>query len=304
MKLLNSIPHKPVLLREVLEAFQTEESGIFIDATLGYGGHSSAILKTSPNINLIGIDRDKTAIEFSKDRLSEFGDRVTLLHGKFSEKIEEATNLFPDIPILGILADIGVSSLQLDELDRGFSFESNNLDMRMDRESGLDAEYVVNSYSEFELEKIFKEFGEMRNAKKVARVIVNSRPIRSGVELASILPKKGKGTHPATQLFQAIRIEVNRELEELKEFLNSIQKVSGAKIGVISFHSLEDRIVKEKFREMAKSCICPPESFKCECGDNHEKGYILTKKPIIAKADEVKENPRSRSAKLRLFQTK
>jgi 16S rRNA (cytosine1402-N4)-methyltransferase len=298
-------PHKPVLLREVEGAFQTDERAIFIDATLGYGGHSSAILQNSPNIQLIGIDRDRTAIEFSQKRLAPFKERVTLLHGKFSEKIDDALQLYPDLPLFGVLADIGVSSLQFDQLDRGFSFNSDNLDMRMDRESGLSGYDVVNSYSEYELHKIFQDFGEMKNSKKVAKAVVQNRPIKSGRELASLVEKlsgrKG-GTHPATQLFQAIRIEVNRELEELKSLLDSLEILESGKIGIISFHSLEDRIVKEKFRDWSKSCICPPESFRCECGDNHQKGTILTKKPLTAQRDEVKENARSRSAKLRLFQ--
>jgi 16S rRNA (cytosine1402-N4)-methyltransferase len=302
---LENIPHKPVLLREVLEAFSTEKSGVFIDATLGYGGHSSAILENSPNLHLIGIDKDITAVEFSKKRLEKFGDRVKILHGTFSEKIEEAKTVFPNLPILGVLADIGVSSLQLDNTDRGFSFNSPNLDMRMDQNSLLTGHEVVNRYSEFRLHEIFRDFGELKNSKKIAREIVNSRPIESGLELASLVERishrKSGGIHPATLVFQAIRIEVNRELEELEKLLDSLKVLKNCEVGIISFHSLEDRIVKDTFRDWSKSCICPPEAIQCTCGDNHELGKSLSKKPIVAKSDEVKENPRSRSAKLRIF---
>jgi 16S rRNA (cytosine1402-N4)-methyltransferase len=299
------IPHEPVLLREVLANFSSEEEGYFIDATLGYGGHSSAILENSPNIHLIGIDRDITAINFSKERLKKFENRFTLIHGKFSEKIEEIILNFKDKPILGVLADIGVSSLQLDVEERGFSFNSGNLDMRMDQTSTLTAERVVNSYSQYELEKIFSDFGEMKNSKKIAKALVEKRPFISGKELASFMEKlekrKGGGNHPATQLFQAIRIEVNGELEELESFLNSVKRLENSKIGVITFHSLEDRIVKELFREWSRSCICPQEAFKCNCGNNHQIGKVITKKPLSAQNDEISKNRRSRSAKLRVF---
>jgi 16S rRNA (cytosine1402-N4)-methyltransferase len=302
---LENIPHKPVLLNEVLEAFQSEERGVFIDATLGYGGHSSHILQNSPNLNLIGIDKDITAVEFSKKRLSEFGNRVKILHGTFSEKIEEAKTIFPDLPIIGVLADIGVSSLQLDDVERGFSFNSPNLDMRMDQNSNLTGNEVVNRYSEFQLHEILSKYGELKNSRKLARIIANNRPIESGLELSSLIERnshrKSGGIHPATLVFQAIRIEVNRELEELEKLLDSLATLKKSRVGIISFHSLEDRIVKDKFRDWAKSCICPKEAIRCECGDNHELGKPVSKKPIVASSDEVKENPRSRSAKLRLF---
>jgi 16S rRNA (cytosine1402-N4)-methyltransferase len=303
---INQIPHEPVLLKQVLESFQTENEGYFIDATLGYGGHSSAILENYPNIHLIGIDRDITAINFSKKRLEKFGNRFRAVHGKFSEKIDELISELNDKPIFGVLADIGVSSLQLDVEDRGFSFHSDNLDMRMDQSADLTAETIVNRYSQYELEKIFSDFGEMRNSKKVAKAIVDNRPFSSGKELASLMEKlekrKGGGSHPATQLFQAIRIEVNGELDELSSLLKSLERLPETRVGIISFHSLEDRIVKEQFRDWAKSCICPPEAFKCTCGDNHQLGKIVTKKPLVADKDEIKSNRRSRSAKLRVFQ--
>jgi len=300
------IPHLPVLLNEVIENFRTDEVGYFIDATLGYGGHSSAILESSPNIHLIGIDRDITAINFSKKRLSKFGDRVHIYHGKFSEMVDEVIQKHQDKPILGILADIGVSSLQLDKLDRGFSFDSDNLDMRMNQDDDLTAFRVVNSYSEYDLDKVLKDYGEMRNSRKMAKVIVDNRPIESGKDLASLIARtdgrKSGGTHPATQLFQAIRIEVNGELSELETFLEKLQNLKGVKIGIISFHSLEDRIVKNRFKDWTKSCICPSEFFRCSCGDNHQIGKVVTRKPLVASKKESNTNRRSRSAKLRIFQ--
>jgi len=298
------IPHQPVLLDEVVNNFQTEESGYFIDATLGYGGHSSAILESSPNLKLIGIDKDITAIEFSKKRLAKFGNRVEFFHGSFSEVIQELIKTKK--PIIGVLADIGVSSLQFDKLERGFSFDSDNLDMRMNQTQDLTAEKIVNQYSEYDLDRIFKDYGEMRNSRKIAKLIVENRPIESGRDLSSLIAqvefRKGGGTHPATQLFQAIRIEVNSELLELENLLNAVQTLRNVKVGIISFHSLEDRIVKNKFKEWTKSCICPPEVFRCGCGDNHNIGKILTRKPLVASKQESSKNRRSRSAKLRIFQ--
>jgi 16S rRNA (cytosine1402-N4)-methyltransferase len=298
------IPHLPVLLDEVVSNFQTEKSGYFIDATLGYGGHSSAILESSPNLKLIGIDKDITAIEFSKKRLAKFGNRVEFFHGSFSEVVQELIKTKK--PILGVLADIGVSSLQFDKLERGFSFDSDNLDMRMNQTQDLTAEKIVNQYSEYDLDRIFKDYGEMRNSRKIAKLIVETRPIESGRDLSSLIVqvefRKGGGTHPATQLFQAIRIEVNSELLELENLLEAVQILKNVKIGIISFHSLEDRIVKNKFKEWTKSCICPSEAFRCSCGDNHNIGKVLTKKPLVASKQESSKNRRSRSAKLRIFQ--
>ena len=298
-------PHLPVLLNEIIDNFKTEEEGYFIDATLGYGGHSTAILESSPNINLIGIDRDITAINFSKNRLAKFENRVNLYHGKFSEMIDEVVKKHQDKPILGVLADIGVSSLQFDKLDRGFSFNSENLDMRMNQNDKLTAELVINSYSEEKLSTIFRDYGEIRDSHRIAKLIIENRPILSGRDLASLIAKNVRqigGTHPATQLFQAIRIEVNGELLELEKLLDSLKNLKGTKIGIISFHSLEDRIIKNVFKSWAKNCICPPEFFRCSCGDNHKIGKIITRKPLIASQKESKTNRRSRSAKLRIFQ--
>ena len=304
---MQNIPHIPVLYREVIETFSDIKSGIIIDCTMGYGGHSSMILEANPNIKLIAIDQDQTAIDFSSERLKEFGERVSIRKGRFSQVIEEILQEYDVSEIKGVLADIGVSSLQLDQKDRGFSYESDNLDMRMDKEAPLTAQNVVNEYSKEELEHILLEYGELRNYKKIAAKIVAMRPFTSAKELGEALKNempRGKKIHPATLLMQAIRIEVNDELGELKSLLNSLKgaQLQEARIAIISFHSLEDRIVKQEFAKWAKSCICPPEAFRCECGNNHALGKVLTRKPLMAKEDELKENVRSRSAKMRVFQ--
>jgi 16S rRNA (cytosine1402-N4)-methyltransferase len=304
---LQNIPHIPVLYREVIETFEDIQDGIIIDCTMGYGGHSSMILDANPNIRLIGIDQDQTAIDFSTERLKKYGDRVEIRKGRFSNVIKEILDEVNAADIKGVLADIGVSSLQLDQKERGFSYESENLDMRMDKGAPLSASNVVNEYSKSELEKILLEYGELRNYKKISDVIVQNRPFTSAKELSEAVKPhmpRGKKIHPATLLMQAIRIEVNNELAELKSLLKNIEEAElpEARIAIISFHSLEDRIVKKEFSKWSKSCICPPEVFRCTCGNNHQLGKILTKKPIMAKDDELKENARSRSAKMRVFQ--
>ncbi len=304
---MQNIPHIPVLYREVIEAFKDLKEGIVIDCTMGYGGHSSMLLEVNPNIKLIAIDQDQAAIDFSSKRLEKYAKRVSIRKGRFSTVIKEILQEVNPSEIKGILADIGVSSLQLDQKERGFSYESDNLDMRMDKDAQLNASNVINEYSKTELEKILLEYGELRNYKKIADVIVQNRPFTSAKELSDAVKPhmpRGKKIHPATLLMQAIRIEVNDELGELKSLLQSIEeaKLPEAKIAIISFHSLEDRIVKKEFSKWAKSCICPPEAFRCSCGNNHRLGKVLTKKPIMAQDDELKENVRSRSAKMRLFQ--
>jgi len=304
---LQNIPHIPVLYREVVDLFKHIENGIIIDCTMGYGGHSSLLLEANPNIKLIAIDQDQTAIDFSTERLEVYGDRVTIKKGRFSIVIKEIMKEFNIEDIKGILADIGVSSLQLDHKDRGFSYESETLDMRMDRTALLTADKVINNYSQEELEKVLFEYGELRNYKKIASHIVNMRPFKSAKELSDTLKPympQGKKIHPATLLMQAIRIEVNDELGELKSLLETIEKTKfkDTTIGIISFHSLEDRIVKQSFVRWSKKCICPPEVMRCMCSNNNQLGKIVSKKPIMAKNDELKENIRSRSAKLRCFQ--
>lgn len=300
------IPHIPVLLSETIQSFQDINDGYIIDCTTGYGGHSYNILQQNPNIKLICNDKDITAINYSKDRLKEFENRVIFNQGDFSEVIKK----FKELPIRGILADIGVSSLQLDKRERGFSFDSDNLDMRMNQNQSLTAFNVVNEYSQEKLEYIFREYGEIKEFSKMANLIIQTRiksPIKTAKELSLIAKqiKNFKKIHPATLMFQAIRIEVNKELDELNNLLNSIKdNLDNATVSIISFHSLEDRIVKNRFKEWTKKCICDANAIRCECDRNNDIGKIITKKPIIATAKEIKENPRSRSAKLRVFQIK
>ncbi|WP_353662403.1 16S rRNA (cytosine(1402)-N(4))-methyltransferase RsmH [Hydrogenimonas sp. SS33] len=301
-------PHIPVLLEQVLACFEAmPPEGTFVDCTLGYGGHSEAILKKFAGIRLIGIDQDPEAIAFSTKRLAPFGERFEAKRGRFSDLLPEILRQRDDI--CGILADFGVSSLQLDKKERGFSFLSETLDMRMNPEAALSARDVVNGYSQAELERIFKEYAEERHYKKAARAVVEARgrkPIESGRELSQILgrvlPKRGR-TNPATALFQAIRIEVNDELGEITRLLDTLEAHPpvNAVVGLITFHSLEDRLVKQRFKRWSTSCICPPEVMRCTCGNNHALGKPLGKKPRIADAEELKHNPRSRSAKLRCF---
>jgi len=304
---LQNIPHIPVLYREVETTFKDIQEGVVIDCTMGYAGHSSLILQTNKNIKLIGIDQDQTAIDFSTQRLEPFKERVEIKKGRFSEMAQEIFEQNDKDNIRGLLADIGVSSLQLDEKERGFGFESESLDMRMDPGRPFSAADVVNSYSQQELERIFFDYGEIRNAKRIASEILKARPLHSAKELSAVVrpfAPRGKKIHPATLVFQAIRIEVNNELGELEGLLDAIEKaeLTQAKIAIISFHSLEDRIVKQRFKKWSKSCICDDQAMRCTCGNNHALGKVITRKPYEAKADEVKENARSRSAKMRVFE--
>ncbi len=298
---MQNIPHIPVLYNEVLDCFKDINKGYIIDCTTGYAGHSSGLLNQNSSVKLICNDQDDEALNFSKNRLKDFENRVEFNKGNFENIIKK----FENYPIRGVLADIGVSSLQLDKLDRGFSFNSENLDMRMNQNQSLDASTVINSYSQLELENIFKEYGEIREYKKIASLILQNRPFYSAKELAEFfynkLPK-GK-IHPATLIFQAIRIEVNDELGVLDRLFKSMEeaKLKDCIVAIISFHSLEDRVVKNYFKKWSENCICPKDAFRCECGKNHSLGKIITKKPIIATNFEIKQNPRSRSAKLRVF---
>ena len=302
-----NIPHVPVLLDEVLRSFDAiEDEGYFVDCTLGYAGHSSAIVEKHPYIQHIGIDRDSEALDFSKKRLEKYGERSILYRGTFATVLPTLS----ESPIVGVLADFGVSSLQLDKMDRGFSFASEALDMRMDRDAPLSAYEVVNAYDRGKLEYILHHYGEVRSYRKLAGAIIEARakaPIQSAKELSDlvlkVVPNRGK-IHPATLLFQAIRIEVNNELGEIEGLLDALEQMrsTGAIISLITFHSLEDRLVKNRFREWAKSCICDAHAIRCSCGNNHSLGKVLTRKPITASKEELCSNPRSRSAKLRSFQ--
>jgi len=298
------IPHIPVLLEEVKDVFKDIDEGYLVDCTVGYGGHSEALLKQNPNIKLICIDQDDEALEFSKKRLAPFEDRVEFKKGRFSEVVGELKGY----DIRGVLADIGVSSLQLDKAERGFSFKSDNLDMRMNPQNSLTAYDVINHYSQSELERILKEYGEIKSYKKMASMIVQRRlkkSFESASELADFIAKNFSHPklHPATLLFQAVRIEVNDELGELKRLLENLKILNNSNllVAIITFHSLEDKIVKDTFKMWSKNCICPSGVFRCECGNNNSLGKVMNKKPIVATRKEIDENPRSRSSKLRVF---
>jgi len=304
-----NIPHIPVLLNEVLDGFSNIKEGYFVDCTLGYAGHSEAMLKSYEQIKHIGIDRDDEALAFSKERLAPFSDRSTLYKGTFSNTLP----ILKEKPITGLLADFGVSSLQLDKMERGFSFASETLDMRMDSLAELSAYEVVNHYPQDKLEYILNHYGEVRSYKRVAAAIVEARSkknIESGKELSDIicevLPKGGK-IHPATLSFQGIRIEVNNELGEIEGLLDVLEEkynageLSGTIVSLITFHSLEDRLVKNRYKKWSTACICDAQAMRCTCGKNHQLGKMLVRKPITATKEELKINARSRSAKLRTF---
>jgi 16S rRNA (cytosine1402-N4)-methyltransferase len=303
---VQEIPHIPVLYREVVAAFVPCVEGSIVDCTMGYGGHTSLLLENYPDISVIGIDQDPTAIAFSTKRLEPFGARMTIRRGRFSQVAAEVMAEKGD-ELCGILADIGVSSLQLDQRERGFSYESDTLDMRMDPDAPLSAYEVVNDYSQSALETLLREYGEVTNARKVAETIVQRRPFDSAKELSNAifhLMPKGKKIHPSTLVMQAIRIEVNDELGELTRLLDAIENsaLKKLRVAIITFHSLEDRIVKNRFSKWAKNCICPDEAMRCTCGNNHAIGKVITKKPLSAQEDELRQNSRSRSAKLRIFE--
>ncbi len=301
-------PHIPVLLDEVLESFKDVGGGYFVDCTLGYAGHSSEMLAKYENLHHIGIDRDDEALVFSKKRLAPYANRSTLYKGTFA-------TVFPTLkekPVMAVLADFGVSSLQLDKKERGFSFTSETLDMRMDASSAFSAYEVVNTYPKDKLEYIFDTYGEVRSYKKLAAAVVEARvqsPIESAKALSDIaktvIPLGGK-IHPATLMFQAIRIEVNNELGEIEGLLDALEKkhTKNEVVSLISFHSLEDRLVKNRFKKWAQSCICDPQAMRCTCGKNHALGKAFSSKPVTAKKEELKINPRSRSAKMRSFRFK
>lgn len=304
--------HFSVLKNEVLDTLHLE-SGAIIDCTLGYGGHSLGLLEQNPNVYIYAFDRDENALSLAKERLQAYASRIHIRRSAFSHALDVLRE--SDLAeVRGILADIGVSSMQLDDKDRGFSFTSPNLDMRMDSTQNLNAAKVINTYPAVRLEEIFRIYGEIRQSKKLAELIVTQRekkPFGSALELSSLIerhfPRMG-GIHPATLAFQALRIEVNGELEQLQTLLQSIESafmkgvLHNCRVAIISFHSLEDRIIKQTFKQWAKSCKCEESALKCECGNNNALGSIITKKPILPSQDEIAQNKRSRSAKLRIFQ--
>ena len=305
--------HYSVLLDETINHLNIKPDGIYLDGTLGGGGHSEAILKRlSPKGRLIGIDQDDAAITAASERLSVFGDRVTIIRNNY----RNAKAALAEIGVThvdGIVLDLGVSSYQLDNEERGFSYRyDTDLDMRMDRRQSLTAKEIVNEYSEMELFHIIKDYGEDQFAKNIAKHIVKARQqkkIDTTFELNEIIkaaiPAKMRavGGHPSKRTFQAIRIECNRELEVLKDSLDEMIDMLSpeGRFCIITFHSLEDRIVKSAFRRNENPCICPPEFPVCTCG-KESKGKVISRKPILPSSKELEENSRSKSAKLRVFE--
>lgn len=290
-------------MSEVVELLAPERGGFFVDATVGAGGHARALLEAGPGIELLGLDRDPEALALARSRLAPFGERVRLVPGNFAD-LETALEGLPAPD--AILADLGVSSMQLEEASRGFSFRRDGpLDMRMSR-SGRSAADVVATASAEELSRIFFEYGEEWMGVKIARAILEERsrgPITSTRQLARLVAQtKGdrEKIDPATRVFQALRIEVNEELQSLSRFLAAaVEKLNaGGKLAVISYHSLEDRLVKEAFRRESGVCLCPPKLPVCVCGARRALA-VLTRRPIRPSEAEVRRNPRSRSARLR-----
>lgn len=306
--------HVSVLLNECIEGLSIDKDGIYVDGTLGGAGHSYEICKRLDGGKLIGIDQDMNAINAAKERLKEFGEKVTFVNDNFSN----IKNILKDLGIEkvdGFLLDIGVSSHQLDEAGRGFSYmQDAPLDMRMDITKPLSAYEVVNEYSEEEINNVIFKYGEERWAKRIAQFIVEQRaqkPIETTFELVDVIKKavpKGArkdGPHPAKRTFQAIRIEVNGELEILEHTVDDMTEAlnKGGRLCIITFHSLEDRIVKNAFRKQENPCTCPPQFPVCVCGKK-PLAKVITRKPIVPSEEELEVNHRARSAKLRVLERK
>ena len=302
--------HKSVLLDECIEALNIRPDGIYVDGTLGRAGHSREIVQKLTGGRLICIDRDMAAIDAAKERLAPWMERVTLVHGNFAD-LGEVLQEMNVTGVDGMLFDLGVSSPQLDDASRGFSYmQDAPLDMRMDKSAALTAYEVVNSWSYEELRRILFEYGEERYAPAIAKAIVRARetrPVETTLELVDLIKSAmppaalREKQHPAKRSFQAIRIAVNGELDALPPMLKSATEAlnPGGRLAVITFHSLEDRIVKRAMQDMARGCTCPPEFPVCICGKK-PKLKLLTRKPIVSGEAELEENPRARSAKLRV----
>ena len=299
------VEHIPVLYQEVIEYLAPRSGGLFVDGTIGAGGHAAGILEASrPDGRLLGIDRDPEAVAFAAKKLSAYGERLTIARGSFGNLAQIAPKLgFGKVD--GILLDLGLSSRQLANGDRGFSFSSNGpLDMRFDGGRGSTAADLVNGMSETELANILFKYGEERNSRQIAAAIVSQRPVRFTSELTEIIESVSKRRgrrHPATQVFQALRIAVNDELNELDQGLKSSITLlnMGARLAVISFHSLEDRLVKQFFRNKSRDCMCPPEQPICTC-ETKPTLRLITRKVVRPTDQEIISNPRSRSARLRV----
>lgn len=305
--------HKSVLLHETVDSLNVKPDGIYVDGTLGGGGHAFEVCKRlGEHGRFIGIDQDAEAIEAAGLRLAEFGDKVTIVRSNYVDTPNVLKSLNID-RVDGIMLDLGVSSHQLDTPERGFSYMNNApLDMRMDDRNSMTAKDIVNNYSEMELFRVIRDYGEDKFAKNIAKHIVNARKVKeieTTDELTEIIkaaiPMKVRmnGGHPAKRTFQAIRIELNRELEVLNNSIDNMIDLLNDKgrLSIITFHSLEDRIVKTRFKNNESPCICPPDFPVCVCGKK-SKGKVITRKPVIPSEQEMEENTRSKSSKLRVFE--
>ena len=308
--------HKSVLLKETIDSLNIWPDGIYVDGTLGGGGHASEVLKRlGESGRLIGIDQDADAIAAASERLAPFGDRVVIVRNNY-ENIAVVLDELGIQEVDGIYLDLGVSSYQLDTAERGFTYREEDapLDMRMDQRKTETAKDIVNTYSEQELFRIIRDYGEDRFAKNIAKHIVRARQekeIETTGELTEIIraaiPAKVRATggHPSKRTFQAIRIELNQELRVLEDSIDTMidRLAPGGRLSIITFHSLEDRIVKNRFRTNENPCVCPPDFPVCVCG-RKSKGKVVTRKAVLPAEEEISENPRAKSAKLRVFEKK
>ena len=305
--------HKSVLLNETIDGLNIKPDGIYVDGTLGGGGHAYEVCRRlGEKGSIIGIDQDAAAIEAASARLKDFGEKVTIVRSNYCDMKSKLHELGID-KVDGIVLDLGVSSYQLDTAERGFSYrEDAPLDMRMDTRQKMTARDIVNDYTEADLYRVIRDYGEDKFAKNIAKHIVQARavkPVETTAELSEIIrasiPMKfqKKSGHPAKRTFQAIRIELNRELDVLRDSLDDMIDLlnTGGRLCIITFHSLEDRIVKSAFRKNENPCTCPPDFPVCVCGKK-SKGSIITKKPILPSEEELEYNSRSKSAKLRIFE--
>ena len=305
--------HKSVLLNETIDGLNIKPDGIYVDGTLGGGGHAYEVCRRlGEKGSIVGIDQDAAAIEAASDLLKDFGEKVTIVRSNYCDMKSKLHELGID-KVDGIVLDLGVSSYQLDTAERGFSYrEDAPLDMRMDTRQKMTARDIVNDYTEADLYRVIRDYGEDKFAKNIAKQIVQARamkPVETTAELSEIIrasiPMKfqKKSGHPAKRTFQAIRIELNRELDVLRDSLDDMIDLlnPGGRLCIITFHSLEDRIVKSAFRKNENPCTCPPDFPVCVCGKK-SKGSIITKKPILPSEEELEYNSRSKSAKLRIFE--
>jgi 16S rRNA (cytosine1402-N4)-methyltransferase len=315
MEVTMAFEHTSVLLEETVDGLAISPDGIYVDATLGGGGHALEVCKRlSPQGRLIGIDQDEAAICAATQRLADYEDRVTIIRSNYSE-IKPQLQAIGIEKVNGIVIDLGVSSYQLDTAERGFSYRMDApLDMRMDQRQKMTAREIINEYSESDLYRVIKDYGEDRFAKNIAKHIVMERashPIETTMQLNEVIKRaipmkiQKTGGHPSKRTFQAIRIELNHELDVLKDTLDTMIDllVPGGRLCIITFHSLEDRIVKSTFRKEENPCICPTNFPVCTCG-KVSKGSVVTKKPILPSPEELEYNSRSKSAKLRIFERK